>query len=220
MPRLVVMISGTGRNLQAIIDAVNSGFIPARLAAVISNRPGVEGLERAQQAGIPAEVVDHTHYDSREAFDSELAARLESYQPDLIALAGFMRVLTPEFVRRFEGRMFNIHPSLLPKYRGLKTHQRALEAGDPEHGASVHYVTAELDGGPVVLQGRLRINVGDTPEILADRVMQEVELHIYPQVLCWAAKGHIQLTDSGVLFGEQRLDMPLQMDDLTAGHQR
>ncbi len=214
--RLVVLISGTGRNLQAILDAVSSGRIQARTVAVISNRPDAQGLLRAQAAGVTTEVVDHKAFESREAFDQALAERIEQYQPDLIALAGFMRILSDAFVKRFEGRMFNIHPSLLPKYRGLHTHQRALEAGDNRHGASVHYVTAELDGGPVVLQGSIDIRPGDNAEILADRVMQEVELHIYSQVLAWAAAGRIRLTKEGLAFDGQIMDAPLQMETLTA----
>ena len=208
--RLLVLISGTGRNLQAIIDACTENQINADIAAVISNRPGAQGLERAKAAGIPAVVLDHKAFDSREAFDAALAEKIEAYQPDIIALAGFMRILTPDFVKRFEGRMFNIHPSLLPKYQGLNTHQRALDAGDREHGASIHYVTAELDGGPVVLQGKLDIQPGDSANDLAGRVMQEVELHIYPQALAWAAAGRLKLGPQGVAFDGELLKAPKQ----------
>ncbi len=215
-PRLLVLISGTGRNLQAIIDAVNAGEIDADMAAVISNRPGAQGLARAEAAGIATETLDHKLFKDREDFDKALADCIDKYHPDVIALAGFMRILTPEFVRRYEGRMFNIHPSLLPKYRGLDTHQRALDAGDSSHGASVHYVTSELDGGPVVLQGSLGINEKDTAESLAVRVMQEIELHIYPMALAWAASGRLKLLDAGVAFDGRLLDAPMQLGLNTA----
>ncbi len=211
-PRLLVLISGTGRNLQAILDAVDDGRIVADMAAVISNRPDAQGLQRAAQAGVTTEVIDHKLFASREDFDTALAACLDRYQADIFALAGFMRILTPAFVKRYEGRMFNIHPSLLPKYQGLHTHQRALQAGDSLHGASVHYVTSELDGGPVVLQGSMEVHEGDTAEILASRVMQEVELHIYPQALAWAASGRLQLMGTGVVFDGQLLDAPLHWE--------
>lgn len=212
--RLVVLISGTGRNLQVILDAINAGQISARAVAVISNRPDAQGLKRAEKAGIATEVIDHKLYDSRETYDAALAEYIDSYQPDIIALAGFMRILTPDLVKKYEGRMFNIHPSLLPRYRGLHTHKRALEAGDVRHGASVHYVTSELDGGPVVLQGSFAIKPSDTEITLADRVMQEVELHIYPQVLAWAADGRIELSEDGVVFDGHLLDAPLQWESL------
>lgn len=208
--RLVVLISGTGRNLQSIISATQTGNLNADIAAVISNRPDADGLRRAKEAGIPTEILSHLDYDSREAFDSKLAQLIDQYRPDLVALAGFMRILTPGFVKRYQGRMFNIHPSLLPKYQGLNTHQRALDAGDKEHGASIHYVTPELDGGPVVLQGRIEITTGDTSNELADRVMREIELHIYPRALAWAADGRLRLTHEGVEFDGKLLDAPMQ----------
>lgn len=215
-PRLLALISGTGRNLQAIIDAIGDGSIPADMVATISNRPHAMGLDKAAQAGITTEVIDHTAFRSREEFDAALANGIDKYKPDIIVLAGFMRILTPGFVRRYEGRMFNIHPSLLPKYPGLHTHQRALDAGDAKHGASVHYVTSELDGGPVVLQGSLNIHEDDTAESLADRVMQEVELFIYPQALAWAASGRLELLEAGVAFDGQLLDAPLTWETSSA----
>lgn len=211
-----MLISGTGRNLQAILDAVHSGHIDANMAVVISNRPDAGGLQRAKDAGIATEVVDHRQYSDREAYDQALAETLDRYQPSLIALAGFMRILTPEFVARYQGRMFNIHPSLLPKYRGLHTHRRALEAGDTEHGASVHYVTPELDGGPVVLQGSIAIQAQDTEASLASRIMQEVELLAYPQALSWAAAGRLTLRAEGVYFDDKHLTAPLQLASLNA----
>lgn len=209
-PALAVLISGTGRNLQAILDAVEQGRIDADMAVVISNRPQAPGLERARKAGVDTQIVDHQNHGERESYDAALATALDAYRPDVIALAGFMRILTPAFVSRYQGRMFNIHPSLLPKYRGLHTHRRALEAGDTTHGASVHYVTPELDGGPVVLQGSIAVQPTDTEASLAQRVMQEVELHIYPQVLAWAAAGRLKLEDGVVILDGERLTQPQQ----------
>ena len=178
--RLVVLISGGGSNLQAFIDASADPAYPCEVVAVISNRAGVFGLERAARAGIPAEVLDHTAFPTREAFDVALADRIDAHRPDLVILAGFMRILTPGFIRRYAGRLLNIHPSLLPKYPGLHTHQRAIDAGDAEAGATVHLVTEELDGGPVILQARVQVLPGDTADTLAARVLVE-EHRIYPE---------------------------------------
>jgi phosphoribosylglycinamide formyltransferase 1 len=216
-PRLAVLISGHGRNLQAILDAAAHGKLPAEVACVISNRPEAAGLARARDAGVPAEVVPHTGFADRAAFDDALAAALERHRPDFIALAGFMRVLGDGFIRRFRGRMVNIHPSLLPKYRGLHTHRRALEAGDAEHGASVHYVTEELDGGPVVLQGRFSVGPQDNDSSLAERVMRDIEVRIYPQALAWMARGDLRYADGQVTFRGRPLAAPLTLDDLEPG---
>ena len=178
--RLVVLISGGGSNLQAFIDAAADPAYPCEVVAVISNRAGVFGLERAARADIPAEVLDHTAFASRDAFDTALADRIDAHAPDLVILAGFMRILTPGFVARYDGRLLNIHPSLLPKYPGLHTHQRAIDAGDAEAGATVHLVTEELDGGPVILQARVPVLPGDTADTLAARVLAE-EHRIYPE---------------------------------------
>jgi phosphoribosylglycinamide formyltransferase-1 len=178
--RLVVLISGGGSNLQAFIDAAADPAYPCEVVAVISNRAGVFGLERAARAGIPAEVLDHTAFASRDAFDTALAGRIDAHAPDIVILAGFMRILTPGFVARYDGRLLNIHPSLLPKYPGLHTHQRAIDAGDAEAGATVHLVTEELDGGPVILQARVPVLPGDTADTLAARVLVE-EHRIYPE---------------------------------------
>jgi len=178
--RLVVLISGGGSNLQAFIDAAADPAYPCEVVAVISNRAGVFGLERAARADIPAEVLDHTAFASRDAFDTALADRINAHAPDLVILAGFMRILTPGFVARYDGRLLNIHPSLLPKYPGLHTHQRAIDAGDAEAGATVHLVTEELDGGPVILQARVPVLPGDTADTLAARVLVE-EHRIYPE---------------------------------------
>jgi phosphoribosylglycinamide formyltransferase-1 len=178
--RLVILISGGGSNLQAFIDAAADPAYPCEVVAVISNRAGVFGLERAARAGIPAEVLDHTAFASRDAFDTALAGRIDAHAPDIVILAGFMRILTPGFVARYDGRLLNIHPSLLPKYPGLHTHQRAIDAGDAEAGATVHLVTEELDGGPVILQARVPVLPGDTADTLAARVLAE-EHRIYPE---------------------------------------
>ncbi len=211
-PRLAVLISGTGRNLQAILEACADGRIDALPCLVLSNRPGAGGLARAEQAGVPTQVIDHRGFASREDFDQALGDALEAAAPDLIALAGFMRILSPDFVRRFSGRMFNIHPSLLPKYRGLNTHQRALDNADAWHGASVHYVTEELDAGAVVKQGRIRILADDDATSLADRVMQQVELKLYPEILGWAAAGRLRYHDGAAELDGQRLAAPLVGD--------
>lgn len=183
LPRLVVLISGRGRNLQAIVDATRSGRLRAEVALVLSNRSDAAGLDYARAAGIPTQVIRHQDHADRASFDAQMLAVIEPLQPALVVLAGFMRILTPRFIRAFQGRLVNIHPSLLPLYPGLNTHARALQAGDAEHGASVHWVTEELDGGPVIAQGRVRIEPGDTPETLGQRVLEDVEVRLYPDVL-------------------------------------
>ena len=188
---VVVLISGGGTNLQAIIDA-SHGDLPVEIRAVISNRPDAYGLERARKAGIPAEVLDHHQFESREAFDKALMELIDGYAPELVVLAGFMRILTQALVRHYEGRMLNIHPSLLPKFRGLNTHARAIEAGEREHGVTVHFVTADLDAGPIVIQARVPVHPGDTPESLAGRVLEQ-EHRIYPQAVRWFAEGRLEL---------------------------
>lgn len=196
--RVLVLISGNGSNLQALIDARDSGQVPIELVAVISNRPGARGLERARRAGIPALTLDHTDFDGREAFDRALIAEIDRYRPDLVVLAGFMRILTPELTRHFRGRMLNIHPSLLPKYQGLHTHERALAAGDREHGVTVHFVTEELDGGPAVIQARVPVYEDDNVSTLSERV-QTQEHRIYPLAVRWFAEGRLSM-DNGKVF--------------------
>lgn len=203
-PKLVVLISGSGSNLQAFIDQSASGELPAGIAAVISNRPGVRGLQRATDAGIKAEVIDHTRFESRQAFDRELMDRIDQYAPDLVILAGFMRILTPEFVRHFHGRLLNIHPSLLPKYPGLHTHQRAIDAGDTQAGATVHFVTEDLDGGPPIIQASVPIEPADTADQLAARVLEQ-EHKIYPLAAQWFVNGRLALQDKRVTLDEQLL---------------
>ena len=213
--RLVVLISGTGRNLQALIDASTRGDLGAQIVKVISNRSAVAGLARAEAAGIATQTIDHRGFDTREAFDAALGDAIAAAAPDIVALAGFMRILTADFIRRFEGRLLNIHPSLLPKYRGLHTHRRALEAADRWHGASIHFVTEELDGGPVVLQGRIAVEPEDTEQTLARRVMEEVELLIYPAAVRWMADGRLRLQDHLAWLDDTRLQTPVQwpLDD-------
>ncbi len=178
MKRIVVLISGSGSNLQALIDQFHQGY-EARIVAVLANKVDAYGLTRAEQAGIPAQVVANIAYASREDYDTALVQAIDVYQPDLVVLAGFMRILTSGFVNHYAGRMLNIHPSLLPKYMGLHTHQRAIDAGDQEHGTSVHFVTEELDGGPVILQARVPIFAEDEVDSVAARVQQQ-EHRIYP----------------------------------------
>jgi len=200
--RIVVLISGSGSNLQAMIDQNHRGDTPARIVAVISNKTEAYGLKRAEQAGIPANVLSHRDYSSREEYDAALQQLIDSYQPDLVVLAGFMRILSDAFVRHYQGRMINIHPSLLPRHKGLNTHQRALEAGDPEHGCSVHFVTAELDSGPIILQASVPVEASDTPESLAQKV-HEQEHRIYPRAIDWIARGRVRLENDTVLFDNQ-----------------
>ena len=196
--RLVVLISGSGSNLQSFIDASYAGLLNAEIVAVISNKSAVQGLTRAAAANIPNIAIDHRAFDSREEFDESLAQIIESYQPDLVVLAGFMRILTDFFVNQFLGRLINIHPSLLPAYPGLNTHQRAIEAGDRDAGATVHFVTGELDGGPPVLQARMPIESGDDPAALSARVLT-LEHVIYPIAVQWFCIGRLQMT-AGVAY--------------------
>lgn len=201
-PRLpvVVLISGHGSNLQALIDAAQSEMLAVDIRAVISNRPNVHGLDRARQAGIPAETLIPADFADGGEYEQALAATIDRHAPELVVLAGFMRILSAAFVRHYRGRMFNIHPSLLPKYRGLHTHRKALEAGDATHGASVHFVTEELDGGPVVVQAEVPITRGDDEQSLARRV-QEVEHIIYPQAVQLFARGRLRMRN-----GQAELD--------------
>ncbi|MEJ1376450.1 MAG: phosphoribosylglycinamide formyltransferase [Candidatus Sedimenticola sp. (ex Thyasira tokunagai)] len=209
---LVVLISGSGSNLQAIIDAAENDPI-VEVRAVISNRADAFGLERAARAGIETQVLDHKAYTDRESYDQALGDLIESYQPGLVALAGFMRILTPPLVTRLHGRMLNIHPSLLPNYRGLHTHQRVLEAGDKEHGASVHFVTEELDGGPLVLQAKVPVLQDDDEQQLAARVLTQEHI-IYPQVIRWFAEGRLKLKENRVLKDGKQLEAPVIINTL------
>ena len=206
---IVVLISGSGSNLQAMIDAISAGKLNARIAAVISNRPGVKGLERAEAAGIKTHTIDHTQFNSRESFDQEMIKVIDQYKPGLVVLAGFMRILTDEFVLHYDGRMMNIHPSLLPKYQGLNTHQRALDAGDKQHGVSIHFVNTELDGGPLVLQAVIDINGDDTAESLQQRI-HKLEHVIYPMVIDWVSQGRLALKEQQVFLDKKPLTTPVK----------
>ncbi len=206
---LVVLIYGSGSNLQALIDACASGTISAQIGLVISNEADAYGLTRAKNAGIPVAVLDHRQFDDRDGFDAALAEMIQAAQPDGVILAGFMRILTPAFVQQFAGRMLNIHPSLLPKYRGLHTHRRALEAGDTVHGLSIHFVTAELDGGPVIAQAEVPVLPQDTEATLATRVLQQ-EHRLYPMVAQWLIDGTLALQDDQVCFQGLALAAPLR----------
>ena len=192
----------------SLVDAAQSGQCHIDVTAVISNRPNAAGLGSAQQAGITTRCVDHTSFDSRASFDAELAKVIDEYQPQLVILAGFMRILTPEFTRQFEGRMLNIHPSLLPKYPGLNTHQRAIDAGDVEHGASVHFVTAELDGGPVAVQSLVPVLKDDNADSLAERVLA-TEHQLYTVAADWFGRGLLKMVSNGGVLCEQKLEKPV-----------
>ena len=201
---VVVLLSGTGSNLQALIDSDDVKASPATIRAVISNRADAYGLQRAKDAGIDTRVLDHKAFEGREAFDAALIKVIDEFKPKLVVLAGFMRILSAEFVRHYQGRLLNIHPSLLPKYKGLHTHQRALEAGDGEHGCSVHFVTEELDGGPLVVQAVIPVESDDSPHSLAQRVHTQ-EHRIYPLAVRWFAEGRLSLDEQGALLDGQLL---------------
>ncbi|MBE7418972.1 MAG: phosphoribosylglycinamide formyltransferase [Ideonella sp.] len=192
MKRIVVLISGRGSNMEAIVRCCAEQRWPARVVAVIANRPQAAGLEFARAHGIDTAVVDHQAYAAREAFDAALAAAVDAHAPDLLVLAGFMRILGPAFVRRYEGRMLNIHPSLLPAFPGLHTHRRALEAGCKVSGATVHFVTADLDHGPIVLQSVVPVQPDDDEAALAARVLAS-EHRIYPQAVQWFVRGVLRV---------------------------
>ncbi|CND05769.1 phosphoribosylglycinamide formyltransferase [Yersinia frederiksenii] len=204
MKKIVVLVSGQGSNLQALIDAQQQGRISATICAVFSNNPQAYGLERATQAAIPAHALDAQAFSDRASFDLALAQAIDQYQPDLLVLAGYMRILSPEFVQHYAGRMLNIHPSLLPKYPGLHTHRQALENGDQEHGTSVHFVTEELDGGPVILQAKVPVFSEDTEEDVVERV-QAQEHSIYPLVVSWFTDGRLVMQDNAAWLDGKRL---------------
>jgi phosphoribosylglycinamide formyltransferase-1 len=210
LPRVVVLVSGRGSNLKAIAARADAGELPIRIEAVISDRADAGALEWARDRGIPAAVLSPRDFADREAYGRALGDLVERYAPQLVVLAGFMRILSDEFVLRFSGRMLNIHPSLLPRYPGLHTHRRALAAGDAEHGASVHFVTPELDGGPVVLQARVPVLPGDDEDTLAARVLREEHV-IYPRCVGWFAAGRLALRDGAVWLDGKPLDAPVML---------
>jgi len=208
--RVAVLISGRGSNLaRLLVEQTTSRAF--EIVGVACNRPGADGLKIARDAGVPTAVVDHRDYAERDAFDQALARVLDGWRPQLVVLAGFMRILGSAFIQRFEGRMVNIHPSLLPRYRGLGTHRRALEAGDREHGASTHFVTADLDSGPVVARARITIESGDSPEALAERLLPREH-----DLLAWTvdliARGAVQWRDGHLIHNDAVLDAPLDLD--------
>jgi phosphoribosylglycinamide formyltransferase-1 len=205
---IVILISGRGSNLQSIIDCAASGALAVKIRAVISNRPDAAGLEIATAAGIATEIIDHSRYADRQSFDQALQDRVDQYQPGLVVLAGFMRLLSEGFVAHYHGRMLNIHPSLLPEFPGLHTHRRAIKTGQREHGASVHFVTDDMDGGPVLLQMRVPVKPDDDPEALAARVLVQ-EHRLYPLAIQWFAEQRIFLDEYGrIVFDGQPLTHP------------
>ena len=208
--RLAILISGRGSNMATIARECQQHHVNATVNVVISNKPDVAGLTTAQEMGIQTQVVRSSKTE-RETFESALTATLDAHAPDLVILAGFMRVLTEPFVRRYSGRMINIHPSLLPKYTGLHTHQRVLDAGDAEHGATVHFVTPELDGGPLILQSRVPVKAGDSEATLAARI-QATEHVIYPRVIAWIADGRLKWNEGRPLLDGKLLTGPVAED--------
>ncbi|MDH5426020.1 MAG: phosphoribosylglycinamide formyltransferase [Gammaproteobacteria bacterium] len=208
---IVVLISGSGSNLQAIIDALYKQPVNAQIKAVISNKAEALGLERARKAGIDCAVIDHTEFADRLSFDQAMMLEIDRHEPELVILAGFMRILSNEFVDHYYGRMINIHPSLLPDFKGLNTHQRALDAGRTKHGVSVHFVSNELDGGPVIAQAEVAINTNDDAESLRLKVQQQEHI-IYPKVTQWFAERRLKLDNQSVYFDHEKLLKPLLLN--------
>jgi phosphoribosylglycinamide formyltransferase-1 len=211
---LVVLVSGSGSNLQAIIDAIKNKQLNAEIKAVISNRASAKGLERAARENITTHVIDHKQYPSRELFDRAMMQIIDPIDPDLVILAGFMRILSNDFIEHYKHRLINIHPSLLPKYKGLNTHQQAVENKDESHGASVHYVSYELDSGPIVIQAEVPVHATDTVETLAERVLAE-EHKIYPLAIKLHIEGRIKFDGDDLLFDNRPLTEPLRWKDNT-----
>lgn len=214
---IVVLVSGAGSNLRVIAERAADGTLPVEIRAVVSDKPDAPGLAWAAARGIHTVALSPADYPDRAAFDRALADRVAGFAPGLVVLAGFMRILGDGFVDRFAGRLVNIHPSLLPKYRGLHTHRRALEAGDQEHGASVHFVTRELDGGPVVLQARVPVRDDDDERTLAARVLAE-EHRIYPECIGWFAAGRLRMQDGVAVLDGRRLDAPVVRETRAMAH--
>lgn len=216
MLKIAILISGSGSNLQAILDRIACGELKAEICGVLSNKADAYGLTRAVNHNIPTAVISHKDFADREAFDEAMMQQIDGWAPDVVVLAGFMRILTPQFVTHYQGRLLNIHPSLLPKYKGLHTHKRALEAGDSEHGCSVHFVTAELDGGPVIAQAVVPVLPGDSEESLTERVHKS-EHGLYPQVLVWMANGELSWRHNMPVWQGKTLATPLRLADQAAG---
>ena len=206
--RTAILISGSGSNLQSFIDRAAAGDSALDLCVVFSNKPDAYGLTRARDAGIAAACIEHGQYDTREAFDRAVAGKLDEWQPELLILAGFMRILSPWFVAHYAGRILNIHPALLPAYPGLDTHQRVLDAGEQWHGSTVHFVTEELDGGPRILQGKLAVDPNETADELCARV-QSVEHQIYPEAANWFGQGRLEFRNGEAWLDGKRLDEPV-----------
>ncbi|MDE2090942.1 MAG: phosphoribosylglycinamide formyltransferase [Gammaproteobacteria bacterium] len=207
---IVVLASGEGTNLQAILDNSAAGSLPVTIRAVICDRPQARALIRAHEAGVSAEAALPADYPDRQRYDAALIKLIDRHRPGLVVLAGFMRILGDDFVKQFHGRLLNIHPSLLPKYRGLHTHRRVLEAAEQEHGCSVHFVTQTLDGGPVIAQVKVKVHPGDTETSLRTRVQRQ-EHRLYPEVIGWFARNRLKLDDGYVLLDERRLQAPLMI---------
>jgi phosphoribosylglycinamide formyltransferase, formyltetrahydrofolate-dependent len=209
MTRTVVLISGSGSNLQAFIDGVANDSLPLDLALVISNQASAHGLKRAEQAGIDTTLIEHTAYASRQEFDQALMRAIDGVDAQLVILAGFMRILTEGFVNHYQGRLINIHPSLLPKYPGTNTHQRALDAGDSHHGATVHFVVPEGDAGPIIVQGQMSIYANDTAQSLQQRI-HKIEHQIYPLAARWFAQNRLSVENDQVLLDGENSVSQLQ----------
>ena len=213
MTKVVILISGSGSNLQAFIDQVKQERLDIDIALVVSNKENAYGLERAQLANIPTACINHKDFSSRLLFDQALIKEIDQHSPDIVILAGFMRILTSEFVEHFESRLINIHPSLLPKYPGTNTHQRALDAKDEWHGASIHFVVTEVDAGPIILQGRMQINQHDTADTLQQRI-HKIEHQIYPLAVKWLSEKRLTIFDGEVLLDDENSSEQLQTFDL------
>ena len=209
----VILISGSGSNLQAFIDQVSANELDLNISLVISNKADAFGLERASNSGIATDCINHRDYASRLEFDQALMERIDQATPDIVILAGFMRILTPEFVNHYANRLVNIHPSLLPKYPGVDTHQRAIDAGDQWHGASIHFVVPEVDAGPIILQGQLAIGSGDTPESLQQRI-HKIEHKLYPLAVKWFTQGRLSLSNGKILLDGENSPKQLQTFDV------
>ena len=206
--KTAILISGSGTNLQAFIDASGRGDLRLELSVVLSNEPDAYGLVRADEAGIPTVCIEHRQFSDRRSFDSAVSSKLDEWRPELLILAGFMRILSAGFVDHYAGRILNIHPALLPAYPGLNTHQRVLDAGDKWHGSTVHFVTEELDGGPRILQGRLPVIEGESAQQLAARV-QAVEHQIYPEAAGWVGEGRVEFRDGRTFIDGAAADEPV-----------
>lgn len=209
---VVILISGRGSNMRSIVEKQRHGDLDIQVKAVISNQADAAGLQYAESQHIPHEIVSHLDYANRETFDQALMTVIDRYSPQLVILAGFMRILTKEFVQHYAGRLINIHPSLLPNYPGLHTHQRVLEAKERMHGASVHYVTAEVDGGPLIIQAKVPVYADDTEQSLAQRVLTREHI-IYPQAIQWIAQGKLKYSEGRAILEDSDLPVVLEWDE-------